>query len=291
MDNLISSVEKYFLPASLDAARRHLKAGNGGYVLIGGGTGFTFSAPKYIRGIIDLSKAGLDYITNAGDGIHIGAAAPLGTLLKNPLLKKYCGGVIGESVLTIATTPLRNLITVGGNAVQVFIWSSLPVLFLALDAQFVTIGGRRRIFKADEFFKSQPRRQMGEEAILKEIILPRQKPSSAAAFLKFSKTETDFALLNIAVYVSIARNKCHETRIALGAATPLPIRLTAAEEALKGEVLTEDNIALAAGAGADMVNYLKDMRVLDGYKKQAAPALIRRCIQMAVERAKAKSNA
>lgn len=258
---------------------------------MGGGTGFTFSAPKHIKGIIDLSRAGLDYITNAEDGIHIGAAAPLGTLLKSPLLKKYCRGVIGESVLTIATTPLRNLITIGGNAVQVFIWSSLPVLFLALDAQFLTVGGKRRIFKADEFFKSQPRRLMGEGAILKEIILPRQKSSSGAAFHKFSKTETDFALLNIAALVSVNRNKCQEIRIALGAATPLPIRLRAAEDALKGKELTDENIALAASAGAEMVNYLKDMRVEEGYKKQAAPSLIRRCIMMAVERAKAKSKA
>lgn len=291
MDNLLSTVEKYFLPATLDAARRLLTAGKGSRVLMGGGTGFTFSAPKHIKDIIDLSRAGLDYITNAEDGIHIGAATPIGKLLSSPLLKKYCKGVVCESALTIATTPLRNLITTGGNAVQVFIWSSLPVLFLALDAQFAAVGGKRRIYTADEFYKSQPRRQMGEGAILKEIILPRQKPSTAAAFLKFSKTETDFALLNIAARISISRNKCQDIRIALGAATPLPVRLTAAEDALKGKELTEENIALAAYAGAEMVNYMKDIRVEEGYKKQIAPSLIHRCILMAAERAQAKPKA
>ena len=116
----IESVREYFMPRTTVEALQLLQSGRGRRLLIGGGTSFTFSAPRNVEGMIDLSRAGLAYVKQGAAGIRIGAATPIANLAKNPLFADYYGGIVRETALNIATTPLRNLITVGGNVMRVF---------------------------------------------------------------------------------------------------------------------------------------------------------------------------
>ncbi len=283
-----SSIKFYFLPNSPVNALELLQEGRGRYVPIGGGTSFTFRKPRAIEGIVDLSRTGLDFVKEMRGSLHIGATTPIGDLLKLPVFFTYYGGVVKEAARTIATMPLRNLITVGGNVLQVYPWASLPPLFLALGARFRIAGAGNRTIKADEFFSSQPRRLLGTADILKEIILPADAKGAAGAFVKFAKTETDFALLSVAVVLHVENGLCRNARIVVGAATPLPVRLQKAERVLKNQPLTDEVIERAAIAGGNSLQPVKDFRVRDGYKKQITPVIIKRCISSAASRLKDK---
>ncbi|MBN1900388.1 FAD binding domain-containing protein [Candidatus Sumerlaeota bacterium] len=273
------SIDDYFIPRNVKDALLLLEKGEKGYYILSGGTSLAFSKPKGIKGIVDLSRSGLDYIKKQKDGIHIGAATPVSELIKNPLFSSYFGGVAKEAALNLATTPLRNLITIGGNVLRIYLWSNLPVLFLSLGARFKTASKNDdAFFEADEFFSSQPLPRLKNGRILKEIILPPDDKAAKGAFLKFSLTKTDFALLNVAAVLWIRKGKCTKARIAIGAASPLPMRLIKAEEVLTNAVLTQEVISTAAKVGAQSIKPLRDFRVSDDYKSRIAPALIESCL-------------
>ena len=282
----LKDVREYFLPTRASEVLKLIKREKGRCFLLAGGTGLNFGSPKGVTVIIDLSRAGLNYVRETSGGISIGAATPVCEILRNPLFSSYAGGMVRESALSIATTPLRNLITAGGNVMQVFIWSSLPVLFLALDARFRVMGERNGLIRAEEFFSAQPRRLVGACSILKEIILPATSECDVGAFMKFSKTETDFALINAAVFLSVRGGICKKARIAVGAVSPMPVRLAAAEKVLEGQPLSDKLIDDAARAGVSGISILRDIRVSEGYKREILPVILRRCLKMVSEHAK-----
>jgi CO/xanthine dehydrogenase FAD-binding subunit len=284
MVNRILPIDEYFIPRNIHEALLLLGKGKKEFFILSGGTSLAFSKPKGIKGIIDLSRAGLNYIKKQQDGIHIGAATPVSELVKNPVFSSYCGGVVKEAALTLATTPLRNLITVGGNVLRIYPWSTLPVLFLALGAKFITLGKSEGIFVADDFFSSQPRSRFKNGDLLKEIVLPKETQSVKGAYLKLSLTKTDFALVNIGAVLKMKNEKCLEARVIVGAVSSLPFRLLKAEETLKGSVITRDLLKSAAKVGAQTIKPLKDFRVSDDYKNKVAPALIERCLLSVWER-------
>jgi len=286
----IIPIKEYFVPKSAAEAFRLLKKGGKRYYPIAGGTGFAFAKPSGIEGLVDLSRIGLHYVKFQEDGIHLGAGTPIRDLVKFRFFSEYMGGIVSEAGRAIATTPIRNLITVGGNVMQVFPWSNLPPLFLALDALFKTIGSSRRTIPADRFFSSQPRRQLAQGEILKEIVIPAPRKGWAGAYVKFSKTETDFGLLNVAAVIKLDKGICRGVRIALGAISAMPLLLARAEKVLKDKPVTLHNIEQAAQAACETLVPSSDFRVREGYKKEVAPVLISRCLCLAVERAKASGR-
>jgi aerobic carbon-monoxide dehydrogenase medium subunit len=280
------NIKEYFLPGSIAEAIALLEKGNGKYMPVGGGTSFAFSKPREIEGLVDLSRTGIDYIKEVKDGVHIGAGVTISELIKNPLLSDYYGGVVPEAALCVGNTPLRNVITVGGKVLQIFLWCNLPPLFLAMNAKFIIAGPgkKKRSFRADVFFKKQPRRLIDKTEILKEVILPPRQKGASGAYLRFSKTENDLAMVNVAVILKMEKGICREARVALGAVAPLPVRLFAVEKLLEGKKITKKILKEASEKGTESFKPLKDFRVMDGYKKKILPVLVRRCLMSALDK-------
>ena len=279
-------VNEYFFPGSSKEASEILSRGKGEFLLLGGATSFTFSRPGKVKALVDLSRTGLDYVKIRKKSIGIGALTPIRELAHLPIFQRYAGGVVHEAAVDIATTPLRNMITVGGNVMKIFLWSDLPPLFLALNARFLVCGpgGGKKTFGADEFFSSQPRSLIGKNAILKEVSLPRN-PETFGAFIKYSLTETDFALINACAVLRVSDGECRQLRLTVGAVTPLPRRLLKAEKFLTGKKLNRKNIREAAALGAGELSPLKDIRTEPGYREKILPVILERCLITAWERA------
>ncbi len=106
-------------------------------------------------------------------------------------------------------------------------------------------------------------------------------------YLKFSKTQSDFGLLNAAAVIKLEKGICRKARIALGAISPLPLLLTRVEEILKGKPLAGEILEQAARTACETLEPSGDFRVMQGYKKEIVPVLVSRCLSLAMERAKA----
>jgi carbon-monoxide dehydrogenase medium subunit len=74
---------------------------------------------------------------------------------------------------------------------------------------------------------------------------------------------------------------CEDVRIGLTHMGSVPLRATAAEEALKGKPLTADSIAAAAEHAADGTSPPSDLNASVEYKQHLARVLTRRALTTA----------
>jgi xanthine dehydrogenase YagS FAD-binding subunit len=88
-------------------------------VPLGGGTDLAGQVDRGLASpelLVDLRAAGLDAISEHGDGIEIGATATLATLAESRLVAPY--RALAEAASVAASPLLRNVGTLGGNLCQ-----------------------------------------------------------------------------------------------------------------------------------------------------------------------------
>ena len=99
-------------------------------------------------------------------------------------------------------------------------------------------------------------------------------PSGATARQRYRKVRERrsfaFALASVAVVLTLDGDTASDVRIALGAVAHVPWRATRAEDALRGERITEQGVSAAAQAELDHARPLRD----NGYKVELARNLI-----------------
>lgn len=152
--------------------------------------------------------------------------------------------------------------------------SDIAVALSALDANVVLERkSGERIMKLEELYGSH-RHSISFDEILKRVIVPSPPAGSKQVFLKFAPRHADFATVSVAAVVVEERNICKDTRIALGALGPAPVRAKEAEEFLRGKPLSEQNAVKAAEIA------LKATSPLDynTYKVDLAKTLIKRAL-------------
>ena len=79
-----------------------------------------------------------------------------------------------------------------------------------------------------------------------------------------------------------ADGSCEDVRIALGNMASVPVRATAAEEALRGRGLDDAAIAAAAEAAPEGTDPPEDLNATADYKRHLARVLTRRALAEAV---------
>ncbi|HWB53541.1 MAG TPA: xanthine dehydrogenase family protein subunit M [Tepidisphaeraceae bacterium] len=120
---------------------------------------------------------------------------------------------------------------------------------------------------------------IGEDEIITQIRVPATPPGSSSAYIKQGQKESfDWPLAEVAVVLAKdTSGKCKEASIVLGAAAPVPYRVPAAEEKLKGAVIDEDiahQAAEVAMKGATPLSH-------NAYKVPIFKTIIARTILMA----------
>lgn len=281
---MLRKLENYHRPEKLDDALRLLDECGAGARILAGGTAVMAGKNNEIKTLIDIKNTGLDKIGKGKNGIEAGATVTIAGLLESPEIKKYCGGLIYEAAYHVASTPLRNMITLGGNITQVFPWSDLPAALLACGAELAVAGpgGIRKLLYADAV-KKHPRQALEKNEIVTGVIFP-ELPGYVGKFTKFSKTSFDFALLDACVAVKIKNGGFEDARIAVSAAGTLPQLLNESAALLKG-VKTSDSKAIsnAVHKAVSETVFTGDKRVSVDYKKQILPVLIERLIGAATK--------
>lgn len=216
---------KYLVAETRDDALRLMREEKA--VPISGGTSFVFSNFKYPDVLVDITRIrDLKGIKVSGNEIIIGAGTTLTELMHHDAI------YFREALKQVGTTPLRNMITLGGSIYQVYYWSDLPVVLLALDSKIVlTNGDTQRTLGALEFFKQHPRKTVHADELIEEIIIPANP--GKFFFSKFSKTVNDFACATVAMSCS----QGGKPGIACGAISTLPFTIPALEDSPDEETM------------------------------------------------------
>ncbi|MBI5606943.1 MAG: FAD binding domain-containing protein [Deltaproteobacteria bacterium] len=153
--------------------------------------------------------------------------------------------------------------------------SDMAVALAALDARLVISGpdGQRTVVMTD-FYGSLSKR-LEKDEIIYAIEVPGGSEGAAQRFLKFTlRKPIDFAIVSVAVVVTVEKGLCLDASIALGALAPGPVRARKAEEVLTGRPINEETAAEASDqalAGARPLS-------MNAYKIPIAKTLIKRAI-------------
>lgn len=153
--------------------------------------------------------------------------------------------------------------------------SDTAVALAALDADIAItgIGGERTIAVTDFFHPLGNVLKPGE--MVTEIRIPATNKPVEQRFLKFTlRKPIDFAVVSVAVVLTIDQAICINARIVIGAVGPAPFRATAAEAKLIGHPISSETANQAAEAALAGARPLSK----NAYKIEIAKTLIRRAV-------------
>ena len=258
--------------------------------LMSGGTALVlqmkqrFSQPGHVIGLGKI--AGLGSIETTDDGsVRIGALCTQRQVENHPLLADRLP-LVATAYGHVATPRIRNMATVGGGLAHGDPNQDPPPALIALGASVVlsSAKGEQRIVPAEELFLDYFETDVRPGEIITGLIVPPAPVGSGTAYLKFlPRTADDYATVSVAAVVAPDEaGNCGDIRIVLGSVGLTPIRATAAEDALRGQLLTDDNIRAAAGLVPDVVDPLDDHRGSAEYKREMAGVFTRRAVVQAI---------
>ncbi len=153
--------------------------------------------------------------------------------------------------------------------------SDIAIALAALDAKISVASqdGERTVSVMDFYETLGPILEPAE--MVTEIQVPRPHDQTTQSFLKFRLRESvDFAVVSVASAISLNAGVCNDARIVLGAVAPTPYRTTAAEEAIKGEVLEPTVVDRAVQAAVSNAKPLSR----NAYKIEIIKTLVKRAL-------------
>ena len=261
--------------------------------LMSGGTALVlqmkqrFSQPGHVIGLTRIP--GLAAIEATEDGsIRIGGLCTQRQVENHPLVTGRISLVAG-AYRHVATPRIRNMATVGGGLAHGDPNQDPPPSLIALGASVVlsSANGGERVVPAEELFVDYFETDVRPGEIITGLVVPPAPDGAGTAYLKFlPRTADDYATVSVAAAITPdASGNGGDVRIVLGSVGLTPIRAAAAEEALRGQPLTDQAIREAAATVPDAVDPLDDHRGSAEYKREMAEVFTRRAVRQAMTNA------
>jgi xanthine dehydrogenase YagS FAD-binding subunit len=269
--------------------------------------------PDYPATVVNLKTIpDLEYIKEEGGTLKIGAMTKLADIATDAtILSKYTA--LAQAASKTASPHLREMGTISGNICQINrCWyfrtddnrfdcirkggnmcyamagenryhsifgaikacvavnpSDTAPALVALNAKIVT---NKQTIDAENFwdFAVPGSTVLAKGEIVKEIQIPAPASGAKSAFMKFAlRKSIDFPIVNCAAMISSS-----DARICLNAVYNKPYRATAAEDAIKGQSISEDTAEAAGTAAVSKAVAL----AYNKWKIQIAKVMVKRTI-------------
>lgn len=280
----------YYAPSTLQEAIALLEQyGEEAKVLAGGQSlipamRFRLALPQVLVDINHIE--GLEYLRESNGHLAIGATAREVMLEESDLVnQKYT--MLADASRVVADPIVRNRSTVGGNIAHADPANDHPAVLLAYNAQVVAQGpdGSRTI-PIDDFFVDLFENALEANEILTEIRVPTPPANSGGAYIKLERKVGDYAISAVAAQLTLDGDRCTAARIGLTNVNYVPMRAQNAEQAIIGQVITDEVLEMAGQAAAAECDPSADLRGSVEYKRDLTRVLTKRAIRRAMERAK-----
>jgi carbon-monoxide dehydrogenase medium subunit len=268
----------YVAPSSLDEALSALRSGGEDAKVLAGGHSLLplmklrLAAPSLL---VDLRKVpGLAGIQRENGTLRIGAMTRHVDVVKSDL------GLASAAAATIADPQVRNRGTLGGSLAHGDPASDMPAVLLAYEGSVTVRGdvGQREVAAVD-LFQDFLTTAVGDGEILTEVRLPAMD-GYGFGYHKFNRRQEDWAMVAACALVKKgADGTCEDVRIGLTHMSSIPMRATAAEQALRGKPLDAQSIAAAAEQAAEGTDPPADLNASADYKRHLARVLTRRALE------------
>jgi carbon-monoxide dehydrogenase medium subunit len=242
-------------------------------------------SPKMLVSLENLAELGKLGETPDG-GVSLGAMLTCAALMASAeVIEK--APILAQAAGKVASTPIRNLGTIGGNISHNEMGADLPPPLLALNAtaECKSRKGTRKIPLTD-FFRDYFTTRLEAGEVVSRIDLPALPPKAKGVYLKHSMRAEDLAMVGVAVVlVPDGGEKIVDLRIALGGVAPVPFRAKRAESLARDKPkITPELIEEMAEAAAAEADPITDADASAQYRSKMVRVFVRRAIQQAMRK-------
>ena len=282
----------YRRATSIDEACRALADGGDDARLIAGGQtlvplmAMRLARPTLlidINGIAEMSGIAVD-----GNWLIIGAGTRQAEALDSYIVKSHIP-LLTDALSHVGHDQTRNRGTIGGSLANADPAAELPLIARLVDAEMIaqSVDGTRTLVAA-EFFESAMATALAPNECLTEVRFPIwQEQRTGYGFHEVSIRDSDFALAAAAVQLALDdHGACTRLHIAIGGASPAPMRLSEVEAALTGTTLEDGTIHAETARIVDLVDPQGDIHADAAYRRRVVRIMTERALLSARDRAK-----
>lgn len=283
---------EYYAPATEEEAMSYLSEhGYDAKALAGGQSlipmmNFRLAQPSILVDLNNISALSYINVDEVGE-LHIGAMTRHTKVEHDPLVAKHIP-LIFEAMPQIATPQIRNRGTFGGSIAHADPSAELVAISVTLEGRFrLRSRTNERWVPAQEFFVGMFTTLMEPDELLVEGVFPTLPPRSGWALQEVARRHHDFALVGVAVRVTLdGNNRCQSGRIVFLSVSDRPVEARRAVEVLINQTPTNDVIAYASEVAASQdVDPGNDIHASADFRRHLVRVLTRRALTLAFERA------
>ena len=174
-----------------------------------------------------------------------------------------------EHIKLVASSPIRNIATLGGNFENASPIGDFTVFFLALNSKLtLTENNQNRTILLKDFYKGYKDLDKTAEEIISTITFDIPDRNTEFNFEKVSKRiHLDIASVNTAIQISVSDNKVTGVHLSAGGVGPIPMYLNETCAFLQGKELLPQNIKSANEVLQSEISPISDVRGSAGYKR------------------------
>ncbi|MBN9052156.1 MAG: xanthine dehydrogenase family protein subunit M [Rhizobiales bacterium] len=275
----------YLRVHSIDEAIAALAEHDDAVILAGGQSlvpmlNFRLASPGLlidINRISDLARIGV-----TPDGLTLGALVRWHELESSTVVARH-NPLLQYAVRHIAHYQIRNRGTVGGSSAHADPAAEFPAVALACDAIFSLRSARgTRTVTAADFFRGALETALEPGEMLVAIQFPAWPVRRGWGFEEFARRAGDFALAGAIVLLDYdADGVCADASLVSFGAGDRALRLTRAEECLRGIRLTVGALTEAARIAAEDCEPKSDMHAPAEYRSALLETLMLRALNAA----------
>lgn len=273
----------YLIPTKLEAALKSLAQQQD--KLVAGGTDVYPSmkqghTPKSLLDVTRIKE--LMNITMTDTGFRIGAAVTWTEIVKAKLPAAFDG--LKHAAKEVGSLQIQNAGTIAGNLCNASPAADGVPPLLTLDARVEVASAARgaRILPLQDFILGVRKTALGSDEIVTAIHIPTPPDGAGSAFEKLGNRK--YLVISIAMTAALIkcdlRGLISEARVAIGACSPVALRLTQLEADLIGAKPSEVEIL---PSHLSQLSPIDDVRGSGGYRLDIVQEQCRRAIQKAAE--------
>jgi len=269
----------YLVPADVAAA---LEMRAAGCAVLAGGTDLY---PQHVgrplmQPVIDIGGlSGLRGVQESADAYRIGALTRWADLAAAALPRCFDG--LRAAAIEVGSVQVQNSGTVGGNLCNASPAADgiPPLLSLDASVELTSVAGSR-VLPLEAFLTGYRQTALRSDELLTAVLVPRGMEDARSAFLKLGlRRYLVISVVMVAVLVAVDPDgRIAETRVAVGACSPIAQRLRSLESHLVGRSPDEVDTAEIA-EHLSSLSPIDDVRATAGYRLEAASVLVRRAFE------------
>jgi len=284
---------KYHDPKTLSELVELMSNLDDAKILAGGQSLMPMMNMRYVtpEDVIDINGVNeLDFIKLENDHLTIGSMTRQKDILSNQEIFDKAP-IFREALNHVGHIQTRSRGTIGGSLCHLDPSAEIPALASLYDASLTVVNreGTREIH-IEEWVLAYMMPSISDEEILTSISIPVWKNPHGYAFIEFARRHGDFAVCGAGTLVEIDANDIiRKVAIVVAGVDVKPLRLSTLETDLIGKKATEDTLEYACSS-AKKIEAISDVYFSTQYRQRLAGTLVKRSLEVAIERARIINN-